>query len=173
MLGPIQETTITWFMHILTALDRAYWEHNSDELAAIDPKSIVANFQFPPPTATQRASDHTTPTGASTLEYSCNLGMGSLHPVAPKEVTVDRWSTTPRLVPPSMDPLAVPAWNEVREVRLPQPGASYNWQCTPRRTRPLLSISTWIGCPLSRCTRRTSPTTIVQSKALPSTPARL
>jgi len=126
MLGPIQKTTITRFVHILAAVYRTYWEHNSNELAAIDPMSIVANFQFLPPTATQRASDHTMPACNSALEYSCDADLGSLHPVAPKEVTADRWSTTSSIVPPSMDPLAVPAWNEEREVRLPQPGASYN-----------------------------------------------
>jgi len=123
MLGSIQKTTITRFVHILAAVDRTYWEHNSDELAAIDPMSPV-----PPPMATQRASDHMVPASGSTLEYSCDLGLGSLGPVAPKEVTADRWSTTLSLVSPSisMDPLAVPAWNEEREVRLPRPEASYN-----------------------------------------------
>jgi len=128
MLGPIQKTTITRFVRILAAVDRTYWEHNSDELAAIDPMSPMANLQFLPPTATQRASDHMVPAGDSTLESSCDLGLGSLQPVAPKEVTVDRWGTTLSLVSPSisMDPLAVPAWNEEREVRLPRPEASYN-----------------------------------------------
>ena len=126
MLGPIQKTTITRFVHILAAVDRTYWEHNSDELAAIDPMSLGVNFQFLPPTATQRAPDHTMPAGDSTLGSSCDLGVGSLHPMAPKEVTADRWSTTSSLVSTSMDPLAVPTWNEEREVRLPQPGASYN-----------------------------------------------
>ena len=113
-------------MHILAAVHRTYWEHNSDELAAIDPMSLVANFQFLPPTATQRASDHTMPAGDPTLGSSCDLDVGSLHPVAPKEVTADRWNTASSLVSPSMDPLAVPAWNENRDVRLPQPGASYS-----------------------------------------------
>jgi len=128
MLGPIQKTTITRFVHILAAVDRTHWEHNSDELAAIDPMFPVANLQFLPPMATQRASDHMMPASDSTLEYSCDLGLGSLRPVAPKEVTADRWSTTLGLVSPSisMDPLAAPAWNEEREVRLPRPEASYN-----------------------------------------------
>jgi len=126
MLGQIQKTTITRFVHILAAVDRTYWEHNSDELAAIDPMSLVANFHFLPPTATQRASDHTMSAGDSTLESSCDLGVGSLHPVAPKVVAADRWSTTSSLISPSIDPLAVRAWNEESEVRLPQPGASYN-----------------------------------------------
>jgi len=126
MLGPIQKTTITRFVHILAAVHRTYWEHNSDELAAIDPMSLVANFQFLPPTATQRASDHTMSAGDSTLGSSCDLGLGSLHPVAPKEVTADRWSTTSSLVSSPVDPLAVPAWNEESEVRLPHSGASYN-----------------------------------------------
>jgi len=126
MLDSIQKTTITRFVHILAAVDTTYWGHNSDELAAIDPMSLVANFQFLPPTATQRASDHTMSAGNSTFESSRDLGVGSLHPVAPKEVTADRWGTTSSIVSPSMDPLAVPAWNEEREVRLPQPEASYN-----------------------------------------------
>ena len=128
MLGPIQKTTITRFVHILAAVHRTYWEHNSDELAAIDPMSPVANLQFLPPMATQRASGHMMPAGDSTFESSCDRGLGSLHPVAPKEVTADRWSTTLSLVSPaiSMDPLAVPAWNEEREVRLPRPEASCN-----------------------------------------------
>jgi len=128
MLGPIQKITITRFVHILAAVDRTYREHNSDELAAIDPMSPVANLQLLPPMATQRASGHMMPASDSTLEYSCDLGLASLRPIAPKEVTADRWGTTLSLVPPSisMDPLAVPAWNEEREVRLPQPEASYN-----------------------------------------------
>jgi len=126
MLGPIQKITITRFVHILAAVDITYWEHNSDELAAIDPMSLVANFQFLPPTAIQRASDHTMPAGDSTLGSSSDLGVGSLHPMAPKEATADRWSTTSSIVCPSMGPLAVPAWNEEREVRLPQSGANYN-----------------------------------------------
>ena len=123
MLGPIQKTTITRFVHILAAVDRTYWEHNSDELAAIDPMSLVANFQFLPPTATQRTSYHTIPAGDSTLGSSCDLGEGSLHP---KGATADRRGTTSSLVFPSMDPLAVAAWNEESEVSLPHSGASYN-----------------------------------------------
>jgi len=112
MLDSSQKTTITRFVHILAAISITYWEH-SDELTMIDPMS---NFQVLPPTATQRASDHTIPEGGSTLEYLCGLGLGSLHPVAPKAVTVDRCSTTSGLVFTSMDPLAMPAWNEEREV---------------------------------------------------------
>jgi len=121
MLDSSQKTTITRFVHILAAIDITYWEH-SDELTTIDPMSI---FQVLPPTATQRASDHTIPEGGSTLEYHCDLGLGSLRPVAPKAVTVDRWSTTSGLVFTSMDPLAMPAWNEEREVWVPQPKASF------------------------------------------------
>jgi len=95
MLDPTQKTTITRFVHILAAVDRSYWGHNSDELAAIDPMSIG---QFLPPTATQRAPGHAMPEGHSTLEYPCDLGLGSLHPVVPKEVTADRWNTTSSLV---------------------------------------------------------------------------
>jgi hypothetical protein len=123
MLDPIEKTTITRFVYTLAAVDSSYWEHNSDQLITIDPMSIVANFQFLLPTTTQRASDHT---GNSTLEYSCDLSLGSLHPVVPQEVTADRWSTTSSLVFPSVDPLAVLAWNEETEVRLPQLRTSYN-----------------------------------------------
>ena len=123
MLDTIQKTTITRFVQILPAVDRSYWEHNSDELAAIDPMSILAGFQFPPTTATQRASK---PEGDSTIEYSCDMCPSSPHPVAPIEVTADRWSTTSSRVFPSMEPLAMLAWDEEREVRVPQPEASNN-----------------------------------------------
>jgi len=109
MLHPTQKTTITRFVHILAAVDRSYWGHNSDELAAIDPMSI---FQFLPSTATQGASDHTMPEDDATLKYPCDPGLGSLHPVVPKGVTADSSS----LVFPSMDPLVMPEWNEEREV---------------------------------------------------------
>ena len=120
MLDPTQKTTITRFVHILAAIDISYWEH-SDELTIIDPMSI---FRFLPPMTTQRALDHTIPESDSTLGYPCDLDMGSLHPVAPKEVTADRWHTMSSLVFPSMGPLAMPAWNEEREVWVPQPKAS-------------------------------------------------
>ena len=123
MLHTTQKTTITRFVQILPAVDRSYWEHNSDELAAIDPMSIVAGFQFSPPTTTQRAS---IPEGESAIEYSGDMGPSSLHPVAPMEVTADRWSTTSSRVFPSMDPLAMLAWDEERKVRVPQPEASNN-----------------------------------------------
>ena len=119
--NPIQKTTITRFVHILAAVDGSYWEHNSDELAKVDPISIVTGFEFLPPTATQRASDHTIPKGDSTLEFSCDSGLGSLHPMAPIEVAADRWSTTPSLV---FDPPVMSAWNEAGEVKVPQPEAS-------------------------------------------------
>ena len=123
MLDTTQKTTITRFVQILPAADMSYWEHDSNELVAIDPMFIVAGFQFPPPTATQSAS---TPEGDSTIEYSCDVSPSSLHPVAPIEVTADRWSTTSSRVFPSMDPLAMLAWGEEREVRAPQPEASNN-----------------------------------------------
>jgi hypothetical protein len=115
MLNPIQKTTITRFVHILVTVDRSYWEHNSDELATIDPMAIV---QFARSTATQRASDYTTSEVDSTPEYPCDLGLGSLRPIAPKEVTANRWSTASRLVF-SMGPLAMPNWDEEREVKVP------------------------------------------------------
>jgi len=127
MLGPTQKTTITRFVHILAAVDRSYWGHNSDELAAIDPMSIG---QFLPPTATQRASHHTMPEGDSTLKYPCDLGLGSLHPVVPNEATADRWNTTSSLVFPSMDPLVMPEWNEEREVGTSTKGELWLTMCS-------------------------------------------
>jgi len=67
MLHPIHKTALTWLVHILTAVDRPHWEHNSNELTTIGPISIVAKFQFRPPTATWTKSDHAMPDGDSTL----------------------------------------------------------------------------------------------------------
>ena len=64
--------------------------------------------------------------GDSTTEYPWDLDLGSLHPVAPMEAIADRWVTTSSLVFPSTDPLAMREWNEVREVNVPQPEASYS-----------------------------------------------
>ena len=100
--------------------------NRSDEPTTTNPTSAVADFLFLPPSPGQRASYHTTPKGNSTLESPWVPDLGSLHCVAPVEVTADRWSTTSSLVVPSMDPLAMPAWNEEREVRVSQPEASYN-----------------------------------------------
>jgi hypothetical protein len=88
--------------------------------------AIVAGFQVLPPMTTQRASDHTMPESDSTLEFPWVPGLGSLHPVAPIEVTADRWSTTSSLLFPSMDPLVMPACNKEREVKVPQPEAGYD-----------------------------------------------
>ena len=103
MLDTTQKTTITRFVQILPAVARSYWEHNGNELAASGPKSIVAGFQFPPPTATQRAS---MPEGEFIIEYSCDMGPSSLHPGAPIEATAERWSTKSSRVFPSMDLLS-------------------------------------------------------------------
>jgi len=119
MLDTTQKTTITRFVQILPAADMS----DSNELAAIDPMFIVAGFQFPPPTGTQRAP---MPEGSPTIAYSCDVGPSFLHPVAPIGVTADGWSTTSSRVFPSMDPLAMLAWGEEREVRVPQPEASNN-----------------------------------------------
>ena len=59
-------------------------------------------------------------------DYLWDPVLGSLRPVAPIKGTTDRWSTTSSLVFPSMDPLAMPAWNEEREVKVLQPEASYS-----------------------------------------------
>jgi len=59
-----------------------------------------------------------------TLEYPCDPGLGSLRSVAPNKVTADRWDTTSGHVFPSMDPLAMSAWNAEREVWVPQPKVS-------------------------------------------------
>ena len=60
------------------------------------------------------------------LEFPWDLDLGSLRRVAPIEVTADSWSTIPILDFLSMDPLAMPAWNEEREVNVPQTEASDN-----------------------------------------------
>ena len=91
-----------------------------------NPTSAVADFSFLPPTPGQRASNHTTLMGNSTLESPWIPDLGSLDSMAPIEVTADRWTTTSSLVVPSMDPLAMLAWNEAREVKVSQPEASYN-----------------------------------------------
>jgi hypothetical protein len=126
MLDPFHKTTIARLVHTLDAVDRSYWEHNSHELTRIGPMAIVPSFQSLPPITTQRASGHIMSEGDSTLEFPWVLGLGSLRPVAPIEVTADRWSTSPSLVFPSMDPVIMPAWKEVREVNVPQPEASYS-----------------------------------------------
>ena len=92
----------------------------------MDAMSAAASFQFLPPTPAQRASYHTAPKVDSTLEFSWVPNLGSLHPVAPIELTADRSSTTSLLVFPPMDPLDMPVWNEEREVKVPQPEASYS-----------------------------------------------
>ena len=101
-------------------------EHSSDELAKVDPMSIITGFRFPPPTATQRASDHTMLRGDPTHELPWGSDLGSLPPVTPMAVAADRWSITSSLVFPSMDPLVMPAWNEAGEVKVPKPEASYS-----------------------------------------------
>jgi hypothetical protein len=89
------------------------------------PMSAIAAFQFLPPTGARRASRYMMPEGDSSIEYPWVPDLGSLHPVAPMEVTADRWGTTSDLDFPSMDPLAVRSWNEVRMVTVLQPEASY------------------------------------------------
>ena len=122
MSNPNQNATITRYVHIVAAVDRPYWGYNSDELAKIDPMCVVAGFRFLPPTATQRPSDHTMPEVDSTLEFPCGPVLGSRHLVRPMGVTTmgviaERWSADSSLVFPSLDPLAVPAWNGEMEVR--------------------------------------------------------
>ena len=92
----------------------------------MDPVSTVASFQYLLPTAAQRASARTTPEGLSTTEYLWDPDLSSPHPVVPIKVTADRRGTTSSLVFPSMDPLVMPAWNEAREVKIPQPEAIYS-----------------------------------------------
>jgi len=101
MLHPIQKTTITRFVNILAIVDKSYWGHNSDELTTIDPMSIVQSL---PHAETQGGSDHTVPEGDPAFEYPYDLGLGSLHPVPPEEVTANRWSAAPSLVFSSMNP---------------------------------------------------------------------
>ena len=125
--NPIQKTTTTRSVHILAAIDRPYWGSNrSDELTTMDPTSAVAGLRFLLPTPAQRASYRTAAEDDSTLGFPWDLDLGSLHRVAPIEVTADRWSTIPDLDFLSMDPLAMPAWDEAREVKVSQPEASYN-----------------------------------------------
>ena len=125
--NPIQKATVTRFVHILAAIDGSYWgPSRSDELTTTDPTSAVVDRRFHPPTPVQGAPSHTTPQGDSTLELSWDPDQGFLHREAPIEVTADRWDTILDLDFLSMDPSAMPAWNEVREVKVPQPEASYN-----------------------------------------------
>ena len=124
-----QKTTSTRFVHTLATVDRSYLigePNRSDKLTTTDPTSAVAGSRFLPPTSAQRASYHTTLTGNSALEFAWVPDLGSLHHLAPIELTADRWSTTSSLVVPSMDLLDMPAWNEEREVKVPQPEASYS-----------------------------------------------
>ena len=95
-----------------------------DAPTTTDPIPAVAGFRILPPIPARRASFHAIPIGDSTLEFSWAPDLGSLHPVAPIELTPDRWSTSSSLVCPSMDPLAMLVWNEGREVKIPQPEAS-------------------------------------------------
>ena len=84
--------------------------------------SVVAGFQFLPPTPAQSASYHTAPKGDSTLEFSWVPDVDSLQRVAPIELTAD---TTSSLVFPSMGPSDMLVWNEEREVKVPQLEAGY------------------------------------------------
>ena len=109
MPSPTQKTTITRYVHLEAAVDRPYWGYNSDELAKIDPMSV---FRYLPPTATQRPSSRTTPEVDSTLEFPRGLDLDSLHTLAQMGVPAYGWSAHSGLVFPSMDPLAMPVWNE-------------------------------------------------------------
>ena len=123
--NPIRKTTVTRCVHILPAVDISYWEPNrSDQLTTTDPTSAVAGFHFLPPTPAQH---HTIPKADSTLEFTWVPDLDSLHRMAPIEVTSNRWSTSPSLIFPSMDPLATSAWNEEKKVKVPQPETSFNW----------------------------------------------
>ena len=113
-------------MHWLKLVDLIGNPNRPDEVTATDHTFAVAGFRFLPPTPAQRASYHTTPKDDSTLEFLRVPDLGSLHRVAPIEVTANRWSTIPNLDFLSMDPLAMPGWNEEREVKVPQLEASYN-----------------------------------------------
>jgi hypothetical protein len=97
--------------------------NRSDGPTTMPPMSAVAAFQFLPPTRDGGAS-YMMSEGDSSIEYPWVPDLGSLHPVAPMEVTADRWSTTSNLDFPPMEPLAVRSWNEVRMVDVPQLEAS-------------------------------------------------
>ena len=81
------------------------------------PMSAVADFQYLLPKVAQRAPGHMSPEEDSTTEYLWDPDLGSLRPVAPIKGTADKWSTTPSLVFPPMDPLTMLEWNEGREVK--------------------------------------------------------
>ena len=81
-------------------------------------------FRYLPPTATQRPLGHTIREVDSTPEFPWGPDLGTLHLVAPMAVTAmgvtaERWSADSSVVFPSMDPLAVPAWNGEIEVKVP------------------------------------------------------
>jgi len=77
----------------------------------------MSTVQSLPHADTQGGSDHTVPEGDPTFEYPYDLDPGSLHSVPPKEVTANRWNAASSLGFPSMNPLPMSAWNEVREVK--------------------------------------------------------
>ena len=123
----IRKTTVTRFVHILAAVERSHWEPNRfDQLTTTDPTSAVPGSRFLPPTSAQRASYHTTLTGDSALEFAWVPDLGSLHHLAPIELTADRSSAASNLVFPSVHPLDMSVWNEEREVKVPQPEATYS-----------------------------------------------
>ena len=129
MTNPTQKTTITRYVNIVAAVDRSYWGYNSDELAKIDPMCVAAGFRFLPPTAAQRPSEDKVPEIDPILEFPWGPVLGSRHLVAPMgmgitamEVTAERWSADSSLVFPSLDPLAVPAWDGEIEVKVPTRG---------------------------------------------------
>ena len=100
--------------------------NRSDGLTTTDPTSAVAGFRFLPPTPAQRTSYHTASKGDSAIEFSWVPDLGSVHPMALIELTAGRCSTTSSLIFPSVHPLDMPVWNEGREVKVPQPEASYS-----------------------------------------------
>ena len=123
----IQNTAVMRFVLILYWLRLSHLigdPNRSDELTAMDPTSAVAGVRFLTHTPAQSAPYDIVPRGDSTLDFPWFPDLDFLHPVVPTQ-QADRWSNAPTLVFPSVDPLNTPAWNEEREVKVPQSEASY------------------------------------------------
>ena len=90
----------------------------SDQPTTADPTSVAAGFPFLQPTPAQRVTYHTIPRADSIFGLPLVPDLGSLHCEDLIEIPADRWDTTSSAFP-SMDPFAMLAWNEEREVKVP------------------------------------------------------